>query len=419
MYSRSIKVMYDNKLHYSFTLCQTWTSTKMNSIFTTIVLLVTFSASLSILHTRPEDAKLNFTELGMKYGHSVEEHDVVTEDGYILTLFHIPGIRDGPVLLMHGILDSADTFIIRGKLSLVITMADKGYDVWAGNTRGNKYGRKHKYLDPDTDAEFWDFSFQEAGYYDLAATVDFVLDTTGGKSIRTIGHSQGTSAHFVLLSTRPEYNKKIKGFIALAPIAFLNHLIPPVTTVTKVGPLINKFLKSLGIEELLRDRSAASELIELICSQGIISYDLCFILAVSPFAGFDPKRIEPDFWEVITGHYPAASSRKSLVHFDQIALGKRFANYDFGPLQNFRRYKLLVAPSYNLGKVTTKISLIVGQNDALSRVKDVDILKSLLPREPKYHLMEPILWNHLDFVWANDMDVYLYPYIFSSLEDFE
>ncbi|XP_063539756.1 lipase 1-like [Cydia strobilella] len=385
----------------------------------TVILLVTLPASLSVLHTRPEDAKLNFTELGIKYGHSVEEHDVVTEDGYILTLFHIPGKRSQSILLIHGIFDSADTFIIRGQLSLVLTMANKGYDVWAGNTRGNKYGRRHTYLDPDTDAEFWDFSLHEAGYYDLAAIVDFVLEWTDEKSIRTIGHSQGTSAHFVLLSTRPEYNKKIKGFIALAPVAFLNNLIPPVSTVTEVGPVINKFLKSLGIEELLRDQSAARELIELICSQGIISYDLCYILANSPFLGFDSKRIEPDFWEVITGHCPAATSRKSLVHFDQIALSKRFANYDYGTLENFRRYKVLVPPSYNLGKITTNISLIVGQNDLLSRVKDVNNLKSLLPREPKYHLMEPILWNHVDFVWANDMDVYLYPYIFSSLEDFE
>ncbi|XP_047996211.1 lipase 1-like [Leguminivora glycinivorella] len=390
----------------------------MSAITIKVILLITLPVSLA-LQTRPEDAKLNFTELGAKYGHPVEEYDVVTEDGYILTLFHIPGEIEGPVLLMHGIADSADTFIIRGNLSLVITLADKGYDVWAGNTRGNKYGRRHKYLNPDTDKEFWDFSFHEAGFYDLTATVDYVLESTGEESIRTIGHSQGTTAHFVLLSTRPEYNEKIKGFIALAPVAFLNNVIPPVSTVTKVGPVINAFLKSLGIEELLRDHSAARELIELICSQGIISYALCYILAVSPFAGFDPKRIESDFWEVITGHYPAATSRKSLVHFDQVALGRRFANYEYGPSENFRRYKLLRAPSYNLGEITTKVTLVVGQNDALSRVKDVDILRSLLPGDPKYHLMEPALWNHLDFVWANDMDKYLYPYIFSSLEEFE
>ena len=37
-------------------------------------------------------------------------------------------------------------------------MADAGYDVWLGNTRGNTYGRNHTSLDADTDDAFWDFT---------------------------------------------------------------------------------------------------------------------------------------------------------------------------------------------------------------------------------------------------------------------
>lgn len=37
-------------------------------------------------------------------------------------------------------------------------LADLGYDVWLGNTRGNIYSRSHIYLDPD-DAEFWQYSW--------------------------------------------------------------------------------------------------------------------------------------------------------------------------------------------------------------------------------------------------------------------
>ncbi|XP_063627479.1 lipase 3-like [Cydia splendana] len=393
----------------------------MNTVLTTVILLagLSVSSSISIEESRPEDASLNFTELGIKYGHHVEEYDVVTDDGYILTLFHIPGETKGPLLLMHGLFDSADTFIIRGNLSLAVTLANKGYDVWAGNTRGNKYGRRHKYLDPDTGPKFWDFSFHEAGCYDLAALVDFILEFTGEQSIRTIGHSQGTVIHFVLLSTRPEYNEKIKGFIALAPIAFLSNLIPPVSKVAKKWPVINKFLKASGIDELCRDHSAASNLMQLLCSQGLIGYDVCYVLLSSPIFGFDPERIEPDFWEVITGHFPTSTSRRSLVHFAQVYDKKRFAQYDYGAVRNFREYKQLIPPSYNLEKVTTKISLIAGGNDNLSRLKDVDILRTMLPKEPKYHVMEPMLWNHVDFTCANDMDVYLYPYILSSLQDFE
>ena len=58
-------------------------------------------------------------------------------------------------------------------------LADEGFDVWMNNSRGNKFSRQHKYLDPDVNPEFWQFSFQEMGTYDQPALFDFVLRKTG------------------------------------------------------------------------------------------------------------------------------------------------------------------------------------------------------------------------------------------------
>ena len=61
------------------------------------------------------------------------------------------------------------------------------------------------------------------GYYDLPAEIDYVLNKTGSSQIYYTGHSMGTSMFFVLMSTRPEYNTKIKFMAALGPAVYLNH----------------------------------------------------------------------------------------------------------------------------------------------------------------------------------------------------
>lgn len=71
------------------------------------------------------------------------------------------------------------------------------------------------------------FSFHESAIIDIPNMIDYILNYTGKKDIYYMGHSMGTTMLYVLLSTRPEYNAKIKLGICLAPIAFWND-VPPV-----------------------------------------------------------------------------------------------------------------------------------------------------------------------------------------------
>ena len=59
--------------------------------------------------------------------------------------------------------------------------------------------------------------------YDIPAMLEHVLKVSGQTQLFYIGHSQGTLVGFTGFSTNPELAKKVKLFIALAPIFFLNH----------------------------------------------------------------------------------------------------------------------------------------------------------------------------------------------------
>lgn len=41
-----------------------------------------------------------------------EEHEVITEDGYVLTMFRIPKPGATPALLMHGFMGTSDMWLL-------------------------------------------------------------------------------------------------------------------------------------------------------------------------------------------------------------------------------------------------------------------------------------------------------------------
>lgn len=360
--------------------------------------------------------RLSFIELATKYGRTSEEFDVVTEDGYILRLFRLKGLQSKPVLLWHGFLDSGDTFILRGKLSTSVQLAEAGYDVWVANSRGNRYSRRHVSLDPDRDEEYWDFSFHEIGYYDVPAVIDFILAKTGQKQLSAIGHSQGTSIFYVLGATRPEYNDKIKLFISMAPIAYMNYMRGLLREIMPLWPIIKATLYVTGTEEILGDGSAVNNFIYNLCTIEVIGVELCQRRVLMPIAGNDIDEMEPEFFHLVARYFLAGVSRKDTNHFAQVINERRFAQYNYGWIKNFIKYGRFTPPNYDLGAVTMRVAMLCGENDPLSTLQDVSTLVKELPNVVYYKVMDRKEFNHVDFIWARNIHVCLNPLLKDLLE---
>lgn len=61
-------------------------------------------------------------------------------------------------MFLHGQCGSSENFIITGpKTATGYFLADKGYDVWLVNNKGNIHGRGHVTKNPDKDKDFWKF----------------------------------------------------------------------------------------------------------------------------------------------------------------------------------------------------------------------------------------------------------------------
>lgn len=387
-----------------------------NSCFILVFLLVGVASGWpQFKHRRSDPDEFYPTlELIESKGYQAEQHQIVTDDGYILKIHRIPGQVDATasdkprpvVLLQHGLLDVDSTWVINfPRQSLGFILADAGFDVWLGNMRGNTYGREHVSLKPE-QVEFWDFSWQDMAHHDLPAMIDYILNRTAQSDLFYIGHSQGSLIGFTKFQD-PAYQRKIRLFIGLGPVATVGHLKSPIKYVADLGKqnhqqlwyhLFGKrdFLPSGKLVQWIADKGCNEVITDRLLCENII-FALC-----GPSKYFNASRVS-----VYITHTPAGTSVKNLAHFAQMVISKKFQAYDYGSAsENMKHYNQTDAPQFDLSRVNVPVGLYWAPNDWLADPADVELLRNGLPNVVDYYSVKD--WDHLDFVWAIDAKQAIY-----------
>ncbi|KAE9063479.1 hypothetical protein PF007_g29539 [Phytophthora fragariae] len=204
------------------------------------------------------------------------------------------------VHLQHGLLDSSFTFVSNFRnQSLAYVLADAGFDVWLGNNRGTTWSRSH--LDYSTDDEFWDFTWEDMGLYDLPAFANHILDITGRSTVSYVGHSEGTTQAFVGFSKNQEVAKKL-------------------------GKKVDETFLSLGFTSFLPHNDLLSVLLsDVICTNMAEICDSAISLVAGPSDNLNITRIS-----VYLSRTSAGTSVKNMAHYAQGIRDDTFASYDYG-----------------------------------------------------------------------------------------
>uniref|UniRef100_A0A914UT30 Lipase n=1 Tax=Plectus sambesii TaxID=2011161 RepID=A0A914UT30_9BILA len=348
----------------------------------------------------------DFSGIVQHWGYPVEEHDVTTADGYILTVHRIPYGKNGPskganrpvVFLMHGLEGSSASWVLNlPNESAGFMFADAGFDCWFGNFRGNVYSKRHVQLDPNSH-DFWKFSWDQMASKDLPAMIQKVLDITGQDQIYYVGDSMGTLTAFAEFSQNQQLATHIKEYFALGPVASVTHIKGLFRFLADNYHLIDWLLNVFGVDQFLPPDWFTHTVAEVVCEDHLTAH-LCDNL-IFLISGPESQQLNETRVPVYINHTPAGTSTRTMIHFAQNVKFETFQMYDFGSASlNREAYGQDTPPQYHVENMVVPVHLYWGFNDTLANPTDVN--GYLVPKIKNLVASTGLDgFSHIDFQWG-------------------
>ncbi|KAG2428232.1 hypothetical protein HYH02_014414 [Chlamydomonas schloesseri] len=341
-------------------------------------------------------------------GYPLEQHVVITNDGYKLGTFRVPYGRSGPsgnvrppVLLIHGISLASTCWVLNSPAeSLAFILADQGYDVWMMNTRGNTFSRSHTFL-RDTQPRFWNFAVDEMALIDFRETLKYVQDQTGVKKIGVVGHSQGATLALMALAADPWLSESVAVLVAMGPCAYVR-LMKSV--------ILGSFCRQANTTEMM-NLLPPQELIYMSAEMqqtflnGACQLPGTMLSCLTTMEGIfgASRRISAAqyrrYWQI----WPSSTSLGNALQWSEIynEPKPRFFRNNYGA-------------EYDLSKVKAPVVMLSGTADVLAAPEDVAMqVRNLRGAIKGEHKVAD--YSHMDFIWDTGASKTVYPIITQSL----
>lgn len=367
---------------------------------------------------KPHDSSPEPLDMISARGFIGEAFDIKSRDGAPLSVYHMVNpladqktLNRFPVLVAHGLSGDSSQLLSNsaeskprkptigtlsidvGDISLPFMLSNNNFDVWLVDARGTNL-KNHK-ISTEFDFfeanKFWNYTLDEQAQLDLASVIDFVLAQTDSPKLHYLSYSESTFFMFALLTSQPQYQEKMVSAVTIAPVAYVTHIRGSLLPLLIAASTMPDQINGNYIPPAISDTVGVG--IRKICTTKWAGSTICTIAS----RGLAGQGESQDDFSTLYSTAFKSTSIKSLKHFYQLHIQKRFGMYDYGLLGNIRAYGQPTPPNYNLANIKLPTLILVrGGTDFLSTPEDQEILLSQLGVRPYMDIRLPT-FNHLDF----------------------